>query len=44
MQKQESRDALSEAGYPYCGDNSSKKKQRENGLVDLTKKFIDLLK
>lgn len=41
--KQESRGVVSENAYPFCGDNSTKKKQRENGLVDLTKKFIGLL-
>jgi len=32
------------SGYLQSADFSSKKKPRENGLVDLTKKFIDLLK
>ena len=44
MMKQDSKGLISESGFPFGGDLSSKKKQRENGLVDLTKKFIDLLK
>ena len=40
--RQACKESISESAYPF-GDNSTKKKQRENGLVDLTKKFIELL-
>ena len=43
--RQEGRGISESDVYQLCGgDTSNRKKQRENGLVDLTKKFINLLK